>query len=87
MVPDVPAIPRRCGFQVTVRGELTQQFCETQFFETLGHVGVEWTGDESVLTFEYADQAKLQSVLAWLYERGIEIVSVVPDDRDHAEDG
>jgi hypothetical protein len=58
-----------------VRAELTQTFVEP-----LGQVVVESTGDESVLSCESIDQAKLQSTFSWLYERGVEIVSVAPDD-------
>lgn len=62
----------RC-YRITVRGELTQAFVEP-----LGHVLVESAGDESILGCEVVDQAKLQAILRWLYERGVEIVSVVP---------
>jgi len=41
----------------------------------------------SVLGCEDADQAKLQAVLGWLYARGVEIVSVVPDDGPDGVDG
>ena len=61
-------------FRITVRGEVTQTFVEP-----LEQVFVESTGDESILACEVADQAKLQAVLGWLYQRGVEIVSVVPD--------
>jgi uncharacterized membrane protein len=60
-------------YRITVRGELTQSFVEP-----LGAVFVESTGDESILGFEVADQARLQAVFEWLYGRGVEIVSVVP---------
>jgi hypothetical protein len=62
-------------YRITVRGELTQTFVEP-----LGQVFVESTGDESILGCDFVDQAKLQAILSWLYERGVEIVSVVPDD-------
>jgi hypothetical protein len=64
----------RC-FRVTVRGEVSQTFVEP-----LGQVFVESTGDESILSCEAVDQAKLQAVLSWLYRRSVQIVSVVPDD-------
>jgi len=64
----------RC-FRVTVRGEVSQTFVEP-----LGEVFVESTGDESILSCEAVDQAKLQAVLSWLYTHGVEIVSVVPED-------
>jgi hypothetical protein len=62
-------------YRITVRAELTQTFVEP-----LGQVVVESTGDESILRCEIVDQAKLQAILNWLYERGVEIVSVDPDD-------
>jgi hypothetical protein len=62
-------------FRITVRGEVSQTFVEP-----LGQVFVESTGDESILSCEVVDQAKLQAVLSWLYSRGVEIVSVIPDD-------
>jgi hypothetical protein len=70
-------IRRREGapLPITVRGEVSQTFVEP-----LGEVFVESTGDESILGCEVADQSKLQAVLSWLYQRGVEIVSVVPND-------
>jgi hypothetical protein len=62
-------------YRITVRGEVSQTFVEP-----LGEVFVESKGDESILCCEVVDQAKLQAVLGWLYARGVEIVSVVPDD-------
>jgi hypothetical protein len=62
-------------YRITVRGEVSQTFVEP-----LEQVFVESTGDESILACEVADQAKLQAVLGWLYQRGVEIVSLVPDD-------
>jgi hypothetical protein len=62
-------------YRITVRGEVSQAFVEP-----LGQVFVESTGDESILSCEAVDQAKLQAVFGWLYERGVEIVSVNPDD-------
>jgi hypothetical protein len=64
----------RC-YRVIVRGEVSQTFVEP-----LEEVFVESTGDESILSCEAVDQAKLQAVLTWLYARGVEIVSVIPDD-------
>jgi hypothetical protein len=61
-------------YRITVRGEVSQTFVEP-----LGQVFVEPMGDESILRCEDVDQAKLQAVLGWLYTRGVEIVSVVPD--------
>ena len=62
-------------YRITVRGEVSQTFVEP-----LEEVFVESTGDESILSCEAVDQAKLQAVLSWLYTRGVEIVSVIPDD-------
>jgi hypothetical protein len=64
----------RC-YRITVRGEVRQTFVEP-----LEEVFVESRGDESILSCEDVDQAKLQAVLSWLYARGVEIVSVIPDD-------
>jgi hypothetical protein len=64
----------RC-YRITVRGEVSQTFVEP-----LEQVFVESPGDESILSCEDVDQAKLQAVLSWLYARGVEIVSVIPDD-------
>jgi hypothetical protein len=62
-------------YRITVRAQLTQTFVEP-----LERVVVESTGDESILSCEFVDQAKLQAIFSWLYERGVEIVSVAPDD-------
>jgi hypothetical protein len=62
-------------YRITVRGEVSPTFVEP-----LGQVFVESTGDESILSCDVVDQAKLQAVLSWLYARGVEIVSVIPDD-------
>jgi hypothetical protein len=62
--------------QCVDEGEVSQAFVEP-----LGQIHVVSTGDEStILVCEKVDQAKLQGVLSWLYERGVEIVSVTPDD-------
>jgi hypothetical protein len=62
-------------YRITVRAQLTQTFVEP-----LGQVFVESTGDESILGCEVVDQAKRQAIFSWLYERGVEIVGVAPDD-------
>jgi hypothetical protein len=62
-------------YRITVRGEVSQTFVEP-----IGQVFVESTGDETILSCEPVDQAKLQAVLTWFYQRGVDIVSVVPDD-------
>ena len=63
----------RC-YRITVRGGVSQTFVEP-----LEQVFVESAGDESILYCEAVDQAKLQAVFSWLYARGVEIVSVIPD--------
>ncbi|MDA0167426.1 hypothetical protein OM076_44620 [Solirubrobacter ginsenosidimutans] len=63
-------------YRITVQAELTQRFVEP--LEQV--VVVESTGDQSILSCESVDQAKLQTILTWLYDRGVEIVSVAPDD-------
>jgi hypothetical protein len=73
--PDRSAGREARRYRITVRGEITQSFVEP-----LEQVFVESTGDESILRCNVVDQAKLQAVLSWLYARGVEIVSVVPDD-------
>jgi hypothetical protein len=60
-------------YRITVRARLTQTFVEP-----LEQVFVESTSDESILCCEAVDQAKLQAILSWLFERGVEIVSVAP---------
>jgi hypothetical protein len=62
-------------YRITVRARLTQTFVEP-----LERVLVESTSNQSILDCEAVDQAKLQAILSWLFERGVEIVSVVPDD-------
>ena len=66
-------------YRITVRGEVSQKSVEP-----LEQVVVESTGAESILCCKVIDQAKLQAVFSWLYARGVEILSVVPED-DHAD--
>jgi hypothetical protein len=73
--PDSSADRKACNYRITVRGELTQRFVEP-----LEQVFVESADDESILRCEVADQAKLRAILDWVYARGVELVSVVPDD-------
>jgi hypothetical protein len=56
-----------------VRGEVT-----ARFVEPLEGVVVDSAGDQSILRVEIVDQAKLQSILGWLYDHGIDLVSVSP---------
>jgi hypothetical protein len=73
--PDRSAERKACHYRITVWGELSQRFVES-----LEQVFVESAGDKSILRCDVADQAKLRAVLDWLYARGVDIVSVVPDD-------
>jgi hypothetical protein len=72
---DRSADRKGCHYRITVRGELSERFVEP-----LEQVFVESAGDKSILRCDVADQAKLRAILDWLYARGVEIVSVVPDD-------
>jgi hypothetical protein len=56
-------------YRIVVRARLTQAFVAP-----LEQVFVEST----ILDCEAVDQAKLQAILSWLFERGVEIVSVAP---------
>ena len=58
-------------YHIVVRGEMTERFAEV-----LDGVAVDSAGAESILRVENADQAKLQAILGWLYDHGIELVSV-----------
>jgi hypothetical protein len=60
-------------YRIVVRGEVTERFAET-----LDGVVVDSAGAESILRVENADQAKLQAILGWLYDHGIELLSVAP---------
>jgi hypothetical protein len=57
-------------YRIVVRGELTERFAEP-----LEGV-VESAGDQSILSVEIVDQAQLQGILGWLYDHGIDLVSV-----------
>jgi hypothetical protein len=80
--PDRSAGRAAHRYRITVRGDLTQRFVEP-----LEGVLVESAGEVSVLGCEVADQSQLHAVLEWLYARGVEIVSVVPDDGSEGVDG
>jgi hypothetical protein len=58
-------------YRIVVRGEVTERFAEP-----LEGVVVESTGDTSILRVEIVDQAKLQGTLAWLFDHGIDLLSV-----------
>ena len=61
------------NYQIVVRGEVTERFAEL-----LEGVTVEPVGGNSILRMNGADQAKLHAVFGWLYDHGIELVSVRP---------
>jgi hypothetical protein len=60
-------------YRIVVRGEVTERFAEP-----LEGVVVESAGAESTLRVENADQARLQAILGWLYDHGVDLVSVHP---------
>jgi hypothetical protein len=67
-----------------VRGEVTERFADP-----LERVVVESAaGGHSILRVEIIDQANLLGVLGWLFEHGIELVSVrAADDKDPGGSG
>jgi hypothetical protein len=60
-------------YRIVVRGQLTERFTEP-----LEGVVIESAGARSVLRVEVVDQAKLQGILGWLYEHGVDLVSLAP---------
>jgi hypothetical protein len=56
-----------------VRGEVTQRFAEP-----LEGVVVESAGDRSILRVAIVDQAKLHAILGWLFDHGVDLVSLSP---------
>ena len=60
-------------YRIVVRGQLTERFTEP-----LEGVVIESAGARSVLRVEVMDQAKLQGILGWLYEHGVDLVSLGP---------
>ena len=62
-------------YRIVVRGQLTERFTDP-----LEGVVIESAGIQSVLRVDVVDQAKLQGILGWLYEHGIDLVSVGPAD-------
>lgn len=61
------------SYEIVVRGEVTERF-----IEPLEGVVVESGGDESILHVGLVDQAKLRSILVWLCDHGVDLVSVSP---------
>ena len=73
------------SYRIVVRGEVTERFAEP-----LEGVVVESAGAQSILRVEIVDQAELQGILGWLYDHGIDLVSVNPAgkaDRDGVRPG
>jgi hypothetical protein len=60
-------------YRIVVRGELTQRFTEP-----LENAVVESAGDESILHVQIIDQAKLYAILGWLFEHGVDLISLSP---------
>jgi hypothetical protein len=61
------------SYRIVVRGEVTGRFAET-----LEGAIVESAGDQSILRVEIIDQARLHAVLGWLFDHGVDLVSVHP---------
>ena len=59
------------SYQIVVRGEVTERFAEP-----LEGVVVESAGAQSILRVDIVDQAELQAILGWLFDHGIDLVSV-----------
>jgi hypothetical protein len=68
-------------YRIVVRGEVTERFAEP-----LEGVVVESAGDTSILSVEIIDQAKLQGTLGWLYDHGIDLLSVNPAEEANPDD-
>ena len=68
-------------YRIVVRGEVTERFAEP-----LDGVVVESGGDKSILSVEIMDQAKLQGTLGWLYDHGIDLLSVNPAEEANPDD-
>lgn len=60
-------------YRIVVSGEVTQRFAEP-----LEGVVVECAQDQTVLHVQIVDQARLQAILGWLFDHGIDLVSVRP---------
>jgi hypothetical protein len=61
------------SYDIVVRGEVTERF-----LEPLECVDVTSSVDETTLRVEVVDQAKLRSILNWLSDHGVDLVSVSP---------
>ena len=62
-------------YRIVVRGQLTERFTDP-----LEGAVIESAGTRSVLRVEVVDQAMLQGILGWLFEHGIDLVSVCAAD-------
>jgi hypothetical protein len=60
-------------YRIVVRGEMSDRF-----LEPLEMLSIESTGGESTLACRARDRAELQTALDWLFDRGVDIVSVNP---------
>jgi hypothetical protein len=61
------------SYRIVVRGEVSERFVEP-----LEGVVVETDGGRSILRVEIVDQAKLHAVLGWLFDHGVDLVSLSP---------
>ncbi len=73
-----PGCVRRSGratvsYRIVVRGEVTERFAGP-----LEGVVIEAAGDQSILRVEIVDQAKLHGILGWLFDHGVDLVSLYP---------
>jgi hypothetical protein len=76
--PVDPECVRRSGraavsYRIVVRGEVTERFAGP-----LEGVVIEAAGDQSILRVEIVDQAKLHGILGWLFDHGVDLVSLYP---------
>jgi hypothetical protein len=72
---------RPVRYRIVVRGELTSS--QTGPLEGLS---VRSAGGFSVLSGEITDQSQLLGILNWLGGRGVEIVSLMPEDPEETGD-
>jgi hypothetical protein len=56
-----------------VRGEVTERFAGP-----LEGVVIESASDQSILRVEIIDQARLHGILGWLFDHGVDLVSLNP---------
>jgi hypothetical protein len=63
-------------YRLEVRGPVSPELLELLEKTTVGE-----SGTSSILTCDIVDQARLQGVLGWLREEGVELVSLEPVER------